>query len=296
MDQLSGVARMCLKQRGGCCILAFQTEQLSWQPFPERLYGFNMKKKSASTMRESLVSGQEKQREAEEALSKKEGILRRGGRWILSHLSDKREDEYRIALKFLEDCKNMLDVGCGTGTFLSKRPGAISGVDINPENVEYCRRQGLRAAEGDALALEFEDQVFDGVHCSHLMHVFLPDQAAQLIKELARVTRKGGKIVITTQNWFSRFYRHPENVRPYPPDAIWRYYDTRQGAASPMYHGLPRLRQQGIRLRRPPLVELYSSTHQTLDQISTVLNAIQYTFYLRKFWSYDAYTVLFRRE
>lgn len=255
-----------------------------------------MKKQSVSITRGAFAFRQEKEPEAKESLPKKEGVLHRGGRWILSNLRDKRDGEYRIALKFLADCKNILDVGCGTGTFLSKRPGAILGVDINPENVEYCRRQGLRAAEGDALALEFEDQVFDGVHCSHLMQVFLPDQAVQMIKELARVTRRGGKIVLTTQNWFSRFYRHPENVRPYPPDAIRRYYYARQGSASPMYAGLPRLQQQGIRLRRPPLVELYSSTHQTLDRISTVLNAIQYAFYLRKFWSYDAYTVLFRRE
>lgn len=256
-----------------------------------------MKKQSVSTVRETFALGREEQpADTKDVFQKNEGVFHRVGLWILSNLGDKRDGEYRIALKFLEDCNNILDVGCGTGTFLSKRPDAISGVDVNPENVEYCRRQGLRAAVGDALALEFDDQVFDGVHCSHLMQVFLPDQAAQLIKELARVTRTGGKIVITTQNWFSRFYRHPENVRPYPPDAIRRYYYTRRGSVSPMYPDLPRLRQQGICLRRPPLVELYSSARPTLDRVSTVLNAIQYAFYLRKFWSYDAYTVLFRRE
>ena len=263
--------------------------------FPGEQHDF-MKNQSASAARETFALEQEKQPAAEDFFQKDEGVFHRVGRWILSNLGDKRDGEYRIALKFLEDCKNILDVGCGTGTFLSKRPDAISGVDVNPENVEYCRRQGLRAAVGDALALDFDDQVFDGVHCSHLMQVFLPDQAAQLIKELARVTRRGGKIVLTTQNWFSRFYRHPENVRPYPPDAIGRYYYARRGSVSPMYPDLPRLRQHGIRLRRPPLVELYSSTRPTLDRVATVLNAIQYAFYLRKFWSYDAYTAMFRRE
>ena len=38
----------------------------------------------------------------------------------------------------------VLDVGCGTGTFISLAPDRISGVDLNIENVKYCQNRGYK--------------------------------------------------------------------------------------------------------------------------------------------------------
>lgn len=219
-------------------------------------------------------------------------------RWLADVDFDVREVEYGHALDYLADCHRIVDVACGTGTFLTalaKQRGVVAkGVDLNPENVEFARARGLDVSEGNALALDFAENSFDGLHCSHLMQVFGPDQAQQLVREINRVVQHDGVIVITTLNCFDRFYRHPENARPYPPDALWRYALRPNGATSPMYAGMPRWRQEDIWLRRPPLFELISFARTGRNSAFARLNALQMKWGLTKRWTFDAYTVKLR--
>jgi SAM-dependent methyltransferase len=216
------------------------------------------------------------------------------GMKISDLLGEPRTDEYGCSLKWLRESQKVLDVACGTGTFLESRKGDTVGVDLNPQNVDYCVKKGLNARVGDALSIPFPDSSFDGVHCSHLMQVFGPKEAAQCIRELGRVVKPGGIVVIVTLNWFKRFFRHPENARPYPPDAIRRYFNVRQGTTSPMFPNLPRFEQEAIWLRRPSLVEFYSSTNYLLDEACLLINRLQYKLFLRKYWAYDAYSIKLR--
>jgi SAM-dependent methyltransferase len=207
-------------------------------------------------------------------------------------MGDYRTTEYRFAWHHLQAASSILDVACGTGTFCSLAPDRIVGIDINPENVEYCRKRGINAVPGSALDLPFESSSFDAVHCSHLLQVFLPDDAVSCISELARVTKPGGKIVITTLNDFRRFFRHPENVRPYPPDALFRLFAKAKGASSPMWQGIPPLQPTDIGLRRPPLIELEFPTSPNLDRIGGALNGLQYGWGIRKYWTFNAYSLV----
>lgn len=216
------------------------------------------------------------------------------GRRLSDFLGEARQDEYKRALRWLSECTTVLDVACGTGTFLELRRGHSVGIDINPENVDYCLSRGIDAKVGNALDIPFPSHTFDGVHCSHLMQVFSPNDAAQLIRELGRVVKPGGVIVLVTLNWFPRFFRHPENVRAYPPDAIRRYFGKRLGVTSPMYPDMPPLFQEEIWLRRPALVELYSSTNYLVDGACMLLNRLQHDIFLRKYWRYDAYSIKLR--
>jgi len=207
-----------------------------------------------------------------------------------------RKREYAAACAFLRGRSSVLDVACGTGTFLRQfGPGAI-GIDINPENVEFCLQQGLDARVGSALQLPFQDRAFEAVHCSHLMQVFNPDQAVTLIRELARVTVPGGRIVLTTLSDFRRFFRHPENVRPYPPDAIRRLFGKQRGAQSPMFQAMPTLIERSIWLRHPALLELNFSSSARLARIGAVLAAGQRVVGLRKFWQFDAFVMCLERQ
>ena len=196
---------------------------------------------------------------------------------IRSVLPDVRDREYEEALKFLGDCHSLLDVGCGTGTFLHRCVGREAlGVDINPDNVAYCRGKGLDAVEGDALALDFPNDSFDGVHCSHVLQVFESADGVRMIKELGRVVKPGGTIVLTTLNQFKHFFQHPENARPYPPSAIRALFGRRSGATSPMYPDLPNLEIDEIWLRKMPLIKFRSEVSHTCARLSSVLNAFQY--------------------
>ena len=213
---------------------------------------------------------------------------------VSDFLGNARQDEYKKVLKWFEGCEKVIDVASGSGTFLEAFKGNSIGLDFNPDNVEYCKKKGLNAIVGNALEIPFADNIFDGVFSSHLMQVFNPDQAVQFIKELGRVVKPGGVIVIVTLNWFERFFRHPENVRAHPPDAIRRYFGSRRGSASPMYKGLPPLKQEDIWLRRPALVEFYSSTNHNINAACGLINRLQHKLFLRKYWAYDAYAIKLR--
>ena len=92
-----------------------------------------------------------------------------------------------------------LDVGCGTGTLATalvkqRVDAGVVGVEPAAAYVDYCRRQHgdarLEFRYGDALALPFEDDRFDGA-LAHLILQELPD-AAKAVREMSRVTRPGG--------------------------------------------------------------------------------------------------------
>jgi len=84
---------------------------------------------------------------------------------------DKRIIEFEITKEFIDKEKpeNILDIGCGNGMFLTLYPDKAVGIDINVENVEYVLSKGLKAEVGSATELNFKDDSFDLVHCSHVM-------------------------------------------------------------------------------------------------------------------------------
>lgn len=215
---------------------------------------------------------------------------------ILQSLGDLRDQEYKRSVPLFENANRILDIACGTGTFLRFFKDKAIGIDINPENIQYCAERGFKAECGSALSLPYEDESFDGVHCSHLMQVFSPNEAAQLMREIGRVLKPGGIVVIATLNWFPRFFRHPENMRPYPPDALWRYFATAEGASSPMFPGICNMEQSYIWLRRPPLVEFHFSVNKSLAGLGEIINMLQYRLFLRKYWSYNSYVIGLRKR
>ncbi|GAA0387386.1 class I SAM-dependent methyltransferase [Microbispora corallina] len=97
-----------------------------------------------------------------------------------------------------------LDAGCGTGrAFLPLRAavgpsGHVVGVDVTPEMIWSARDRG-RGAHGTLLIadvgrLPLRDGAADGVLASGLIsHV---PQPAEVLAELARVTRPGGRLAL----------------------------------------------------------------------------------------------------
>ena len=86
-----------------------------------------------------------------------------------------------------------LDIGCGIGDMLKFSPGTI-GVDINPRNVDHCRRQGFEAHVMAPDELFFADNSFDSAILDNVLeHVADP---APLLAEVRRVLRSGGNFVV----------------------------------------------------------------------------------------------------
>jgi SAM-dependent methyltransferase len=96
----------------------------------------------------------------------------------------------------------VLDVGCGGGAFLERMRELgwrTLGVEPDPRAVEVARvRRGLDVRSGTLEEQRFEGARFDAVTSSHVIeHVHDP---LGFLRECARVTKPGGRVVVVTPN------------------------------------------------------------------------------------------------
>jgi 2-polyprenyl-3-methyl-5-hydroxy-6-metoxy-1,4-benzoquinol methylase len=106
----------------------------------------------------------------------------------------------------------VLDVGCGIGDFcllLAQRHPAVTvvGVDPNKGLLQDAARRAddaglaIEFRDGDGAALPFDDDSFDVVTVERtLQHVADP---TAVVREMARVTRPGGTVLLTEPDWGS---------------------------------------------------------------------------------------------
>jgi len=147
------------------------------------------------------------------------------------------------ASKLFEGGYSFLDVGCGSGflaTLLAKRYKEYYGVDISPLALAKAAEKGVKVVNVDINEeqLPFEDGYFDAVACldviEHVLNPFF------LLKEINRVLRPGGTLVISTPNmryWyhimslvvFGRFPRTSSDIEAYDGGHI--HYFTRKDLA-----------------------------------------------------------------
>ncbi|MGH9123506.1 MAG: class I SAM-dependent methyltransferase [Acidimicrobiales bacterium] len=92
----------------------------------------------------------------------------------------------------------VLDAGCGSGgnVGLYAGWGPVLGVDTEAEALGQARRRGYRGvAVASLAALPFADDVFDLVAATDVVEHVADD--AEALRELLRVTRPGGHLVLT---------------------------------------------------------------------------------------------------
>lgn len=124
---------------------------------------------------------------------------------------------HRLVKKHLEpardlDGKRVLEIGCGRGGFAcwlasqSTRPAEIVAIDFAASAIQkgqtFARQQGLAGLTwqvGDIQSIAHDDASFDTViSCETVEHVPEPVRA---IRELARVLKPGGRLLLTTPNY-----------------------------------------------------------------------------------------------
>jgi SAM-dependent methyltransferase len=121
--------------------------------------------------------------------------------------------------------ERVLDVGCGTGgvALRAARTGAeVVGVDISADQLAKARA----AAEADGLAIRFDEEdcqqlpyaagAFDVV-VSVFGAIFAPDRE-RTASELARVTRAGGRLLLTAWPEDAWFQTHIRAGRTFPDE------------------------------------------------------------------------------
>jgi ubiquinone/menaquinone biosynthesis C-methylase UbiE len=102
---------------------------------------------------------------------------------------------------------DVLEVGCGTGLILQKVAKVANravGMDLSAGMLEKARERGLEVVKANATDLPFDDNSFDLVYSFKVLaHVEDIDTA---LREMARVTRPGGRLVLEFYNRLSLRY------------------------------------------------------------------------------------------
>ena len=97
----------------------------------------------------------------------------------------------------------VLDVGCGVGQVVARLTDAgfeAYGVDVSEPNIARAAKFSDRCVLYDGKRLPFPDRHFAAVGALNVLeHV---DEPEAFIRELARVTESGGKIVLSSPNFF----------------------------------------------------------------------------------------------
>ncbi len=161
---------------------------------------------------------------------------------ISSHYSDTYAGKYTgfmydAILRELEgkNFSTLLDVGCGTGIFLSmilnKFDVNVSGIDISPGMIEKSRELlGDRAdlKVGDSEHLPWKADSFDIVTCIASFHHYPTPEL--VLKEIERVLRHGGSAIIADP-WAPNPWRFLANLiikSPFNRHGEVRMYSQRE--------------------------------------------------------------------
>ncbi len=106
----------------------------------------------------------------------------------------------------------VLDVGCGTGTQVLAtkervgEAGRVSGIEPSLEMVTYARRKAARQGllvdiqPGIIEQLNHPDRSFDVILCIIVMHHMPNESKLKGIKEMARVLKPGGRVLVVDSN------------------------------------------------------------------------------------------------
>jgi 2-polyprenyl-3-methyl-5-hydroxy-6-metoxy-1,4-benzoquinol methylase len=115
------------------------------------------------------------------------------------------------AIRRYRSSGQLLDVGCGAGTFLveARRAGfEVAGQEVAPFFVNYCREQeNLTIYDGELDTMEIESTSLDIITAFDMIEHH-PDPK-RLVTEIRRLLRPGGLFVISTHdigNFFAKLY------------------------------------------------------------------------------------------
>ena len=94
--------------------------------------------------------------------------------------------------------KRILDAGCGVGAFSEPwtRANTVVGVDFSEKSLEFAAARGLQTLSADLTALPFESGSFDLVVCIGVIQLI--ENYQPVLAELARVTKRGGMLLVQT--------------------------------------------------------------------------------------------------
>ena len=123
------------------------------------------------------------------------------------------------SLKYLEFIENqkkslrpgswVIEAGCGTGQTLAlfRDDHETVGLDISRAALRIAQKNCKYPVEGSIFSMPFPNDTFDLVYNSGVIEHFRDPENVAAIKEMARIVKPSGKVVIIVPNTFCLWYK-----------------------------------------------------------------------------------------
>lgn len=147
----------------------------------------------------------------------------------------------------------ILDAGCGEGHFLERlrKEGqkSVYGIDLSEKRVLEARKRAPHATvkRGDVTKIPFSNGFFDTVVCMDVLEHL--DEPWKATSELMRVTKKGGRVIVSVPHernvslsrlFTLRFPPHvPEHINEISPGDLERAFGRKPHEATTVPANLP---------------------------------------------------------
>ena len=101
---------------------------------------------------------------------------------------------------------NILDIGCGRGEFMKTLLNAgkqyVFGMDINPQMVEKCKKDGLSVELRDGVSYLYDNDNLNlgGIFSSQVIEHLKPSQIVKLIRGAYKNLQEGSPLILETIN------------------------------------------------------------------------------------------------
>ena len=133
--------------------------------------------------------------------------------------------------KLINPNSKILDAGCGNGKnmiYFKKNGHTVKGIDFSNSLLKICKSKDLDVISSDIRNLPFENNTFDNtISIAVIHHLSTNEDRIKAIKELLRVTKKDGNILITVwaieqEAHSRRAFKLGDNIVPF--EDSFRYY------------------------------------------------------------------------
>lgn len=120
---------------------------------------------------------------------------------VMDHYHEKRS---RFISSYASNGAKILDVGCGTGVLgkiFVDSGFKVFGVDASSGMLKIAHDRGIKTYLSSSTKLPFSDSFFDITYTvAVLHHIADKKKVEKTIKEMVRVTKSGGTVIVTDHN------------------------------------------------------------------------------------------------
>ena len=167
-------------------------------------------------------------------------------------------DELEVGLARRYCGERVLEAGCGTGLILqrlARQQHQVVGIDLSRGMLARARERGLDVVQGTLDELPFADDSFDSVVSFKVLPHIQPIREA--LRELARVTRPGGHLLLEFYNSRSlrgviKRLKRPTTIgATYTDEDVFTRLDTPRQMRTYLPPNLELLDVRGVRVVTP---------------------------------------------